>query len=226
MGGLEIASTIKTQMDMKQIAEVPGLILSDNREKPTFSERQPKLLQNAIAEVVSIYGSSEKFLKTLNPSVQIRAAANIERAYMGKAPRLSVVCGAYSQKVAEIWLMAQLENMNDFCGVKQKMTIPQMRELAQMLIVEVYYLKVSELMLFFHRFKSGKYGEFYGVVDPQKIMSGINAFLRDRMDEIAQFERIAAHKRIEEESKRRDEHCITHEEYLKIKSEAENEKRG
>ena len=226
MGGLEIASTIKTQMDMKQIAEVPGLILSDNREKPTFSERQPKLLQNAIAEVVSIYGSSEKFLKTLNPSVQIRAAANIERAYMGKAPRLSAVCGAYSQKVAEIWLMAQLENMNDFCGVKQKMTILQMRELAQMLIVEVYYLKVSELMLFFHRFKAGRYGEFYGVVDPQRIMSGLNAFLRDRVEEIAQYERIAAQKRIEEEVKQRDERCITHEEYLKIKSEAENEKRG
>lgn len=86
------------------------------------------------------------------------------------------------------------------------MTIPQMRELAQVLIVYVYYLKVSELMLFFYRFKSGKYGEFYEVVDPQRIMSGLNAFLRDRLDEIAQFERIVAHKRIEEESKRSDEY--------------------
>ena len=65
------------------------------------------------------------------------------------------------------------------------MTIPQMCELTQVLIVYVYYLKVSELMLFFYRFKSGKYGEFYGVVDLQRIMSGLNAFLRDRLDEIA-----------------------------------------
>lgn len=144
---------------------------------------------------------------------------------MGKAPRLSAVCGAYSQKVAEIWLMAQLENMNDFCGVKQKMTILQMRELAQMLIVEVYYLKVSELMLFFHRFKAGRYGEFYGVVDPQRIMSGLNAFLRDRVEEIAQYERIAAQKRIEEEVKQRDERCITHEEYLRIKSEDQTDQK-
>ena len=119
--------------------------------------------------------------------------------------------------------MAQLGNMNDFCGVKQKMTIPQMRELAQMLIVEVYYLKVSELMLFFHRFKSGKYGEFFGVVDPQRIMAGLNMFLRERVEEIAQYERSAAQKRNEEEVKQRDERCITHEEYLRIKTEEQKE---
>jgi len=87
----------------------------------------------------------------------------------------------------------------------------------------VYYLKVSELMLFFHRFKAGKYGEFYGVVDPQRIMSGLNMFLRERVEEIAQYERIVAQKRIEEESKQRDERCITHEEYLKIKTEEQKE---
>ena len=115
--------------------------------------------------------------------------------------------------------------MNDFCGVKQKMTILQIRKLAQMLIVEVYYLKVSELMLFFHRFKAGRYGKFYGVVDPQRIMSGLNAFLRDRVEEIAQYERIAAQKRIEEEVKQRDECCITHEEYLRIKSEEQTDQK-
>ena len=195
-------------------------------EKHTSPEKLPKPLQNAIAEAVRIYGDSDRFLKTLNPSIQIQVAANVERAYMGKAPRLSAVCGAYSQEVAETWLMAQLENMNDFCGVKQKMTIPQMTELAKMLIVEVYYLKVTELMLFFHRFKAGKYGEFFGVVDPQRIMSGLNAFLRERIEEIAQYERLVAQKRIEEEAKQRDERCITHEEYLKIKSEEENERQG
>ena len=183
-------------------------------------------MRNAIAEAVRIYGDSDKFLKTLNPSIQIQVAANVERAYMGKAPRLSAVCGAYSQEVAETWLMAQLENMNDFCGVKQKMTIPQMTDLAKMLIVEVYYLKVTELMLFFHRFKAGRYGEFFGVVDPQRIMSGLNMFLRERIEEIAQYERIAAQKRIEEGAKQRDERCITHDEYLKIKSEAKNEERN
>ncbi len=174
-------------------------------------------MRNATVEIVERYGDSEKFLKALNPNIQIRVAANVERAYMGKAPKLSAVCGAYSHKVAETWLMAQLENVNDFCGVKHKMSIPQMRELAEMLIVEAYYLKVSELMLFFYRFKAGKYGEFFGVVDPQRIMSGLYSFLRDRVDEIGRFERISARKKIDEELKQ-GERCITYDEYINLKT--------
>lgn len=35
-------------------------------------------------------------------------------------------------------------------------------------------------MLFFHRFKAGRYGRFYGSVDPLVITTALREFLRDR----------------------------------------------
>ncbi len=144
---------------------------------------------------------------------------------MGYSPRLSAVCKAYSPKVAETWLLAQLENLNDFCGVKNKMSIPQMVELAKIILVEGYFLKTSELMLFFYRFKTGKYGVFYGVVDPQQIMAGLGQFIRERIEELGYYERIAINKRIEEQKKRESE-CISYQEFLEMSNGKEVNERG
>ena len=141
-------------------------------------------LTQRVSETRKRYGDSQAFLKRLNPDVQPLAVRHPERAYTGTAPTLSVVRATYTEEVAELWLMAQVENMNDFCGVSRKMTLPQMQELARMMLAEVPYLKTSELLLFFHRFKAGHYGEFFGVVDPQRVLSGLQAFLRDRRSEL------------------------------------------
>ena len=42
-----------------------------------------------------------------------------------------------------------------------------------MIRVEYYYLKASELLLFFFKLKTGEYGHLYGVVDPMVIMSAL-----------------------------------------------------
>lgn len=43
-------------------------------------------------------------------------------------------------------------------------------------------------MLFFYRFKQGKYGRFYGVVDPLVIMTALQEFLRERNEAIFDHE--------------------------------------
>lgn len=151
--------------------------------------------------------------------MQIQVAANEERAYMGFAPTLTVVKHAYSEAVAEAWVMAQIENLNDFCGVQKKMEESQMEEVSRIILVDYSFLKVAELMLFFHRFKSGKYGEFYGVVDPQRLLSALNKFLNDRFLDIARFERTKANKERDETGVNR----ISYAEYLKMKAEKEND---
>jgi len=156
-----------------------------------------------------------KFLTVFNPSLQTKVASNIERAYKGTAPTLTAIKFAYSEKILNTWLMAQLENLNDFCNVKEKMTVPQMKEIAGIITVEYHYLKITEVMLFFHRFKSGKLGELYGSVDPLRIMSALNEFMKQRFQELSIID-----KRIENEelTRKRAEwakNCITREEYLK-----------
>lgn len=51
---------------------------------------------------------------------------------------------------------------------------------ANVIATEFYYLSVTELMLFFHRFKSGRYGRFYGSVDPLMITTSLRDFIKER----------------------------------------------
>lgn len=80
---------------------------------------------------------------------------------------------------------------------------------ANVIATEFYYLSVTELMLFFHRFKSGRYGRFYGSVDPLVITTSLRDFL---------YERAIAYDRHEQEKRQRKEkewrkNAITWEEY-------------
>lgn len=188
-------------------------------EKPKSCDVLPKPLQQATEQVKKRYGDAENFLATFNPDLQIAIAANVERAFTGNSPSLTVVKHSYSEQVLIVWILAQLENINDFCGVLNKMTIVQMENLARIIVVEYHYFKISELMLFFHRFKCGKYGQFYGVIDPQKLMSAIQAFASDRISETRSIE---TRRQQEELNRMRDEWrrsttAISYEEYQKQK---------
>ena len=72
-----------------------------------------------------------------------------------------------------MWILAQLENLNQYAGTKNKMEPGQMKMLAEIIMTEYFYLKASELLLFFYQFKAGKYGELYGSVDPLRISSAL-----------------------------------------------------
>lgn len=179
----------------------------------------PERLQNAITETRQRYGNAANFLATLNPSLQVAVAANAERAFLGHSPTITAIKAAYSNNVAEVWIQAHIEALNAFCGVAKKMTTQQMEELAKMIIVDFHYLKASELMLFFYRFKSGRYGELYGVVDPQRILAGLNKFIGERITEIAKYERERSRKEFEGYN---NPDAISYEEYLKLKKEQDD----
>lgn len=129
--------------------------------------------------VVAKYGTRENFLQVLNPSTQVLAARNPERAFFGKAPTLGVLKKTYGENAATMWLLPQLYDLCEYTGAK-KMDIQQATMLAEVIAQEYGYLKVSELLLFFFRFKSGAYGRFYGAVDPLVITSALREFMKER----------------------------------------------
>ena len=110
-----------------------------------------------------------------------------ERAFFGKAPTLGVVKQAYGPNAPTMWLMAQLYDLCEYTGAK-KMDVQQATMLAEIIAQEYGYLKVSEILLFFLRFKAGNYGRFYGAVDPMVITAAIREFLKERDWACAQHE--------------------------------------
>lgn len=166
-------------------------------------------MSTALCEkMVARYGNRDEMLQLFNPSVQMQICSSPDACYFGDFPVLSQLT-AYGSNTPTIWLIPQLVNLSEYCGAKDKLNIRQLEELASVIATEFYFLKVSEIMLFLHRFKSGKYGRMYGTVDPMIITTSLREFVR---------ERAAAIDRHEQEIKRQErekasQEAVTWEEY-------------
>lgn len=172
-----------------------------------------RLRREITARVRGWHGSAENFLARYHPEVQTAAAAYPDRAFAGRSPTLAELRVAYSSGLLEAWLIQQLSAVAAFTGVSKPDDF-QVLECARMVAEEFYYLKASELLLFFARFKAGRYGRFYGSFDPLVVTAALHGeFLRDRAAELSRLER-EARERAERERPR--ERVCTREEYEEL----------
>ncbi len=122
----------------------------------------------------------DAMLVALSPALQHELYKDREDCWFGDYPTLAELNTAYNQKAAQAWLVPQLTDLSEFCGVKGKLTENQLTQCAEIMATDYYYLKVSELMLFFSNLKRSKYGRFYGAIDPMTILSSADDFLQER----------------------------------------------
>ena len=130
---------------------------------------------------------------------------------MGNAPTLAVVRRDYGAEIARKWLVIEVGDFNNFIGISEekKMPLEVMKSLADMIMSRYYYLKLSEVMLFFMRLKYGDYGEMYGSVDALRILSAMRKFITQRNNIIVKEEQKERERQMAESMK----HAISREEY-------------
>lgn len=119
-----------------------------------------------------------------NPDNQVTFARDPERCFFGMAPSLALVGNAYGTNTALSWLQIQLNDLSEFAGCRNKLSLRQIRELAAIIMQEYAHYRLTELMLFFQNFKRCRYGRFYGAVDPMVIMQALGTFDDERADAI------------------------------------------
>lgn len=134
---------------------------------------------------------------------------------MGDYPTLADICIAYGKTFSFQWLVPQITDLTLFTGAKN-LTKEQIRSLAKVVAAEYHYLKVTELLLFFHRFKTGRYGRFYSSVDPMVITCALRDFIKERNIFIDQYER--EQNNLQRELIKSNQDKLTHEEWLEIKT--------
>lgn len=122
------------------------------------------------------YGTRDQFLVSFNPTTQVDCARHLDRVFDGSSPILSQVKLAYDEKTLSSWLEIHINDLSEFAGVKVKMEKRQRIELCAIIEIEYWYLKVSEVLYFFYLFKSGRFGDFYGVVDPIRITTALREY--------------------------------------------------
>lgn len=159
----------------------------------------------------------EAFMTKFNPSVQMFVGKEPRICHLGNFPTLWMLNKTYGTESAATWLLPQLHNLSEFCGCKNKLEDDQLEECASIISNEYNHLKVTELMLFFYRFKNGWYGKFYGAVDPLVITTSLHEFVKERNVFFDKYNSELQDKRIEESKKG----CISYAEYLRQKAERE-----
>lgn len=93
----------------------------------------------------------------------------------------------YGEKAVLALIQAWVFDLGNFVGVKEKANESQLRELSELFYEEAYFLNLAELGLFFNRVKRGKYGEFFGAIDPLKILKFLDEFLSERNQAVGEL---------------------------------------
>lgn len=159
----QIGQIIKSKLVKERMTHSPSCRNSEQRVAP-----------------LTQYKTIEDFSKANNPSVQLTICNNTDECYFGSHPTLADLDRGYGRNASSYWLVPELTNLSEFCGCKEKLTGNALKECAVIIAQQYHYLKTSELMLFFYKFKAGEYGRFYGSVDPLIIMQALKEFTRDR----------------------------------------------
>ena len=184
------------------------------QQKPERKEQQQLLpaLRQKSSEIVAAFGARDNFLVTFNPDLQRKVCGNTEVCFFGGAPTLSQLNMTYGDQTATMWLVPQLYNLSEYCGCRDKLEGNPLKECASVIATEFYYWSVTELMLFFHWFKSGKYGRFYGSIDPLVITTSLRDFLKERARAYDKYDQEERERQREEDARKPkqtwEEYCM------------------
>ena len=111
-----------------------------------------------------------------------------------------------------MWLKIQLFDLAVFTGVK-KPSDEQITMLCETILANYGYLKVTELMVFFSKFKAGQFERFFGTFDAMLITNSLATFVELRKNWI--FE--AYQHQENEKREKRNENTVPMPDYLKQK---------
>lgn len=153
--------------------------------------------------VRSKYTSGENLLRIYNPSNSgIMIQKNGKAAMMSaETPSLTIVMHSFGGKVVSTFLSSFLIDAAKFFGLADKIDGFTINSIAESIMTEYYYLKISELTLFFHLLKSGhfrdRFGEdrsrMYGSFSGEIIMDCLFKFKQERakyLDELEAMRKI------------------------------------
>lgn len=144
------------------------------------------------------YQTPSQIEQTFSPSQWPFASNNPERAYLSDCPSLKQYSLAHGEKMAERWLYMQIMALYGSSSNTDKGIVDGIRLFAASFAREASSFKLSELMLFFARYKAGKYDNSYYSFDTRRIGNAFfKEFLPERQRELDRITKEEEQKRIE-----------------------------
>lgn len=137
---------------------------------------------------LSRYGEAESFASVFGVANIAKYSANPDRCIAGTAPTIHVAECAYGESVMTAWMALNIEYINLVAGVKT-LSHDSALILAESILhnEDLCMLKVTDLMLFVNQFVCGKYGKFYGEVDPMVIGNALYEYKKWKAQRMARL---------------------------------------
>lgn len=130
------------------------------------------------------------------------------------APSLALVRQTYGRATVRLFVETQLNSLVRFSGVEKVMDDNVLRECADWIVQEFYYLNVYEVGAFVGRMKTGVYGKFYGSVDAMVVLDALRRYVGERNRSIDAEEKRLRDERRDEEIRQRGLNAVTREAYI------------
>lgn len=151
------------------------------------------------------------------------AIANAEKAYLADSMTLNEWNKECGEDTGKTWMRIQVKALLASSSSKDADLINSVNVFADTFAEcpIVKNLKLSELLLFFARYKTGRYDSSYSYFDTRRIGNAFyKEFMKERMQELSAIEYRENQKRIAEMMEEAKKTSVTREEYLQIKERA------
>ncbi|MFR2071315.1 MAG: DUF6633 family protein [Bacteroides nordii] len=201
-------------------ADSEGLIQLPHSVLPSATMPASELNNSRLQAFYLKYPKPEQFFADYNPDLQTRLLSggltSADLAARPANPTLALLTRLYTRTPAGV-VKIQLGSLNDFTEVRTKLTTGQLHETAQLILAAYPMLTAGDICLYIARFKIGQYGQFYGAIDPMKIMSGLRQYTDQRNQEIERSKRNETRTNLRNNPTK----GITYEAYLEVQRRAQ-----
>jgi hypothetical protein len=127
------------------------------------------------------------------------ALSHPDKAYLAECPTLLSYERTYGEGVSADWIRLQVLTLYGSSNSKDIGIADGIKLFAQSFAQEVKNFKLSELMLFFARYKAGKYDNSYSSFDAKRIGNAFfSEFIKERNRELDRITREQVQSEIEE----------------------------
>lgn len=138
---------------------------------------QPRQFTTSLADGLPLAQFLRQALSDYHPDRQHYYAACPIRAVETASDTLSDISAVYGPKAARLIIIPHITDLLVFVSSKNGMDERSLILCADTITQSFPLIRVTELMLFFHRYKSGAYGQPYGSLTPLDITCALRRFL-------------------------------------------------
>lgn len=102
------------------------------------------------------------------------------------SPTIGDIKRTYGNDFVQAYLEGWIVNLREFVNLRGEMSDAQANITAGMIVQEFPHVNIADINLIFKNAKMGRFGEFYGRLDGQMILSWFDKYFNDRCNTAAE----------------------------------------